>query len=129
MRKPVKISDAEWQVMNVVWNHGPMMATEVLTALGEEAQWKQKTVNTFLTRLVEKGYLSSARKGRAFVYSPSVLQEEAVRDEGRSFVERVFSGATTALLHHFVEDGDLSEDDILELKELLERKRLEREGR
>src|SRR5208282_2754277 len=67
--------------------------------------WKAKTVNTFLTRLVDKGVLAADRRGRAFVYSASVSRENCIRTESESFLRRVFQGATGDLMVHFLRAG------------------------
>ena len=71
---PVKISPAEWEVLNVVWDRAPVTAPEVYQSLANEQDWHSKTVNTFLTRLVEKGILRARREGKANVYSPPTRQ-------------------------------------------------------
>ena len=58
-RKPPRISESEWIVANIVWDHPGLTATEVLERLPAGVEWKQKTVNTFLTRLAEKGVLGT----------------------------------------------------------------------
>src|SRR4051812_17406491 len=103
-----KISSAEWEVMSAVWAKTAATATEVFEALPRGHGWKQKTVNTFLTRLVEKGVLAVDRKEKAFVYTARVPREKCVQLEGASFLQRVFRGATGDLVKHFCEQADLS---------------------
>lgn len=121
MDKAPKISDAEWEVMKVVWDHAPMTATAVLELLSHD-QWKQKTVNTFLARLEAKGVIESKREGRANVYSCLLSESECRRSEGSQFLSKVFRGKVAPLMLHFIENEDLSEREIQELKELLESK-------
>jgi BlaI family transcriptional regulator, penicillinase repressor len=114
-----KISTAEWDVMSVVWAKAPVTATEVFEALPPGHGWKQKTVNTFLTRLVDKGALKVDRNERAFVYTARVPRERCVQSEGESFLQRVFRGATGDLVKHFCAQGDLTTEQIQELEQLL----------
>lgn len=118
-----KISSAEWDVMSVVWAKGPVTATEVFEALPSGHGWKQKTVNTFLTRLADKGVLKVDRKEKAFVYTARVPRERCVQSESESFLQRVFRGATGDLVKHFCASGELTPEEIRELQELLRAKK------
>lgn len=121
MSKGPKISDAEWEVVKVVWDHEPLTASEVLDRLPHD-QWKQKTVNTFLARLEAKGVIASERIGRANVYNSLLSESECRRVEGAHFLSKVFRGKAVPMMLHFIENEELSNDDIEELKQLLERK-------
>lgn len=120
---PPKISSAEWDVMSVVWDKAPVTATEVFQALPEGHGWKQKTVNTFLARLVEKGVLKVDRKEKAHVYAARVPREKCVQSESESFLQRVFRGATGDLVKHFCEQAQLTAEQIEELEQLLKAKK------
>jgi BlaI family penicillinase repressor len=116
------ISDAEWEVMRVAWRKGALTAQEAVQEL-EHRQWSPRTVKTLLNRLVKKGALSTEERGRAYLYRPSVRQQDCVRRESQSFLERVFAGATAPLLVHFVRSGKLSADEVDELKRILNGKK------
>jgi BlaI family transcriptional regulator, penicillinase repressor len=116
---PPKISSAEWDVMSVVWAKGPSTATEVFDALPSGHSWKQKTVNTFLTRLVGKGVLAADKREKAFVYTARLGREKYVRAESKSFLQRVFQGDTGDLMIHFCERADFTAEEIRELEQLL----------
>lgn len=116
---PPKISSAEWEVMSVIWARAPLTATEVFDALPPGHGWKQKTVNTFLARLVEKGALAVDRGEKAFGYRARVARDKCVQSESASFLQRVFRGATSDLVLHFCERTDFTPDEIRELQRLL----------
>src|SRR5688572_3223175 len=118
-----RISSAEWDVMSVVWAKKRATATEVFEALPEGHGWKQKTVNTFLTRLVDKGVLTVDRKEKAHVYAARVPREKCVQSESESFLQRVFRGATGDLVKHFCSQADLTAEQIQELELLLKAKK------
>ena len=118
-----KISPAEWEVLDALWDRAPATAAEVFEALPENRGWHAKTVNTFLTRLAEKGILEVRREGRMNVYQPLKTREECVQAEGETFLNRVFRGAFGPMLVHFVEKADLSDDEIRELERLLREKK------
>jgi len=117
-----KISPAEWEVLNVVWEKQPVPATGVYEGLAGKREWHPKTVGTFLTRLVEKAILGVQREGKVNVYTALVSREECVQHESESFLARVFRGATGPMLAHFCERGDLSEQEIADLQKLLKRR-------
>jgi BlaI family penicillinase repressor len=120
-----KISSAEWDVMSVVWakSPAPVTAAEVFEALPAGHGWKQKTVNTFLTRLVDKGVLKVDRTEKAFLYTARVSRDKCVQLESNSFLQRVFRGATGDLVKHFCAGADLTPEEIQELEQLLKAKR------
>jgi BlaI family transcriptional regulator, penicillinase repressor len=116
------ITDAEWAVMDVIWNEHPIAAQDVITALERSTEWSATTVKTLLARLVEKGALEFQRDGRRFLYEPKVTRSQAVTRESRSFLDRVFQGEASPLLSHFVRNARLSSREIAELRRLLEEK-------
>src|SRR5689334_25210660 len=117
-----QISDAEWDVMKVLWERDqPVAAQDVTEALAVERNWRPQTVKTLLNRLVKKGAAAYAEEGRRFIYRPRVSRDAVVRAESRSFLSRVFDGAVAPALVHFVKLGDLSKQDVEELKKALDR--------
>jgi BlaI family penicillinase repressor len=128
MSKPLpSISDAEWQVMEVVWAHaGPITAKEIVARLQPSTDWKDKTIKTMLNRLVKKGALGYEAEGKRYLYKPKVARDACVRVQSRSFLSRVFGGATGAALIHFVEEHDLTPAEIEQLRRVLASRRKER---
>lgn len=129
MPKPPLISDAEWEVMNVLWETSPGTASDVADQLCDRMQWHPKTVKTLLSRLVKKGALRFREEGNRYLYTPVFPRERFVAAESRSFVDRVFGGQATPALLHFVETMELSEADLQELRSILERKQKEEESK
>jgi BlaI family penicillinase repressor len=117
-----KISDAEWQVMKVAWDRAPVTSNTVIEELSKTNDWDARTIKTMLNRLVKKGALTYSMKGRSYLYSPAVTREHCIREEGSRFLDRVFDGASTPLLAHFIENTDLDKKSIDELRELLNSK-------
>lgn len=118
MARAPQISDAESEVMKVLWEASPLTGSEV----AERMKAHPKTVKTLLGRLVKKGALKYKEEGNRFLYRPAFARDEYVREESRSFLDRVFSGEGAPALIHFVEHVDLSEAEIRELRELLDRR-------
>lgn len=123
MVKTPQISDSEWEVMNVFWEQSPLSAAEVVEALAERMHWHPKTVKTLLGRLVRKGALRFRAEGNRYLYRPAFAREQMVREESRSFLQRVFGGDASPMLVHFVKEAELSDAEIEELKRILEDKK------
>jgi BlaI family transcriptional regulator, penicillinase repressor len=122
MAKPPAISDAEWDVMQVLWADASLTANEVVERVAEKNNWNPRTVKTLLGRLVKKGALAFETEGNRYRYSPRVSREECVRSESRSFLSRVFGGSVGPMLTHFVSEAPLTEKEIRQLREILDRR-------
>lgn len=116
------ISAAEWTVMQVLWREAPLSAVEVVEALEGQSEWHPKTIRTLLGRLVAKGALCREKRGGALRFAPMVTEEQCVRDESRTFLERCFAGMAQPMLAHFIEHEHLSSGDIAALRAMLDRK-------
>ena len=114
----VSISDAEWQVMNVVWNGQPLTAQEVIAGLANQAEWAPPTVKTMLHRLVKKRVLTYEAQGNRYVYRSKVRRSDCVKLASRSFLQRVFDGEAGPLLAHFLRGAKLSPDEIAKLRQI-----------
>ena len=122
MSKLPRISESEWLVMRVLWSKSPMAAQEIFEQLDGTTKWKPKTVKTLIDRLVKKGAVTFEKDGRRYMYYPAVGRAECVATERHSFVRRVYGGTVKPMLAAFLEDAELSAEDISELKRILEQK-------
>lgn len=122
MKKLPRISESEWLVMRVLWSKSPLAAQDVFEQLDATTKWKPKTVKTLIDRLVKKGAVQYEKDGRRYMYYPAVGRDECITTERRSFVRRVYGGISKPMLAAFLEDAELSADDISELREILEQK-------
>ena len=118
----MRIADAEWRVMRIVWQQQVATAADVIQALASETDWNHRTIRTLLHRLVEKGALAVKKKDGKNVYYSKVRQDRCVHEETQSFLDKVFDGDAAELLVHFVENKTISREQIDELKRLLEEK-------
>src|SRR5262245_51437373 len=122
MAKTPRISDAEWQVMQVLWTDAPLTANQIVQLLAPDSGWNPRTIKTMLNRLVNKGALKFDTEGKRYLYRPAVSRDACVRGESRSFLQRVFGGKLGPMLAHFVEDERLTKAEIEKLKRLLDSK-------
>lgn len=117
------ITDAEWDVMQVVWSGGQVSAADVISELTKKKGWNHRTVRTLLSRLVDKEILTYEVDGNRYVYKAQVTRQRCVRTEARSFVNKVFGGDVKSLLLHFVDDAGLDAEDLKKLREALNSKK------
>lgn len=119
-----KISDAEWEVMKVFWAQpAPCTANYVVNSLSKHTDWKPNTIKTLIARLVRKNALGYQEDGRNYLYYPLITEAECVQAESKSFLQRVYAGALKPMLVHFLQDEQLSREEIEELKRILEERR------
>jgi BlaI family penicillinase repressor len=121
MKSVPRISDTEWEIMRILWSSHPLTAAEVIEQLSTtDTGWHPKTARTLLARLVQKKVLGYEARGRAYVYSPLVSEQECVATASDSFLERVFGGSLQPMLAHFVSRQRLTKNELTGLRTLLE---------
>ena len=123
------LSKAEWKVMKVVWELRKAMAREIYVIAGAEHSWTPATVKTILSRLVEKGYVTTTRVGNGFVYRPAQSALATLQSAADTLMTNAVEGVTGPLLAHMVERTTLSEADLDSLQKLIEAKKLSLKNR
>ncbi len=119
MSKPSKqISQAELDVMDVLWAQSPLAASDVAERLSEKS-WNIRTVKTLLSRLVEKQVVGTEPDGRRFLYSPLVSKNTYAQGAVRKLTNRLFGGRAAPLVAHLAASDGLSDEDIAELEALI----------
>jgi len=114
-----QISEAEYEVMKVVWKYAPISTNEITDRLTETTNWRPKTIQTLIKRLVTKGALTYEKQSRVFVYTPLIDEKEYIGQKSHSFLERYYDGDITAMLSSYIENDKLSESEIDTLRSLL----------
>ena len=114
-----QISEAEYEVMKIVWKHAPISTTEITDRLLATTSWSPKTIQTLIKRLVNKGVLTYEKQSRVFVYTPLVKENDYINQESRSFLKRYYDGNITSMLSAYLENDRLSESEIDQLRSLL----------
>lgn len=120
MKEIPRISEAEWEVMKVLWAKSPSTANQVIEALADTTDWKPKTVKTLISRLVKKDAIGFTQDNRAYYYYPLVDETECLKAESQSFLNRVYGGALKPMLINFLREETLSMEEIEELKRILD---------
>ncbi|WP_338751691.1 penicillinase repressor BlaI [Bacillus sp. FJAT-52991] len=116
------ISESEWEIMNVLWDKAPQTANDITLSLQESTDWKPKTIRTLLDRLVQKDVVGVNKNLRVYTFYPLYTQEECQRAETKSFIKRIYGGTLKSMLAQFIQEDTLSDDDINELRFILDKK-------
>lgn len=126
MTRKISISQAEWPIMDALWDKGTATAAELVAAVSAGRDISMRTIKTHIRRLVDKGavgYAIDPGDSRIYHYRPLVTRAEAVQTRKHSILGDLFGSDPAALLDHFVEDGSLTDEEFAKLQRLLRRKR------
>ncbi len=114
-----KVTESEWEVLTVLWERGPVSASQITTSLKPKTGWSLGAVRTFLTRLIGKEVVRLLDDEPIYRYEAVYDQETMVHHESRTFLDRYFGGTFHALVAHYLERENLSPKEIDRLKQLL----------
>ena len=117
-----QISEAEFEVMKIVWRYAPISTNEITEKLLQTTNWSPKTIQTLIKRLVTKGALTYEKQSRVFVYTPLVKEREYIGQESSSFLNRFYDGDITAMVSAYIKNDKLSESELDTLRTLLSQK-------
>lgn len=123
MKKLPHISDAEFEVMDVIWKYAPVSTNEITDWLAKTKDWSPKTIHTMLSRLEKKGVIAHEKESRVFVYTPRVKKEAYLAAESRTLADRFFDGAMKQMVVSFLDQKNLTPEDLAELQSILDKKR------
>ena len=119
MKNIPQISEAEFEVMKIIWKYAPINTHEVTEKLTHTTDWNPKTIQTMLKRLVAKNALTYSKESRVFVYTPLISEAEYLRQKRTSFLDRYFQGNMTSMLSSYLEEETLPPKELEELRKLL----------
>lgn len=116
-----KLSDAEFEIMQVLWRNGnPMTSNQLLDEMGDTRNWKLASLMTVLARMVEKGAVYCDRSTRTNYYTALVSEEDYKITEGTTFLNRLFNKSAKDFIASLYQGKQMSEKDIQELREYLD---------
>ena len=121
MAKTRKISDAEMQVLQALWDQSPMSAAELSDRIGAANGWSLATVKTLLSRLLAKGAIKAESEGRRFRYRPAIKRETVAGRQAGRMVERLFGGRVSPLVAQLAEQRNLDPEYLAELEALIKK--------
>lgn len=120
MKKLPQISEAEFEVMKIVWENAPVSTNDITDRLVQTTDWSPKTIQTLIRRLVSKGALTYEKNGRVFVYMPKVNEEEYLMQKSSSFISRYFGGDFSAMFSSYLGNDELTDEELKNLKGIIE---------
>ena len=124
MSETLNISDAEWEVMRVVWASGQSTSQEITLILNGKRGWSQSTVKTLIGRLTSKGYLHARQDGRRFIYTTHLDEPESLKLEVEGLLSRICSRKKPNLLAYLIENTPMIDEDRAMLAEVLQNKQV-----
>ena len=113
------LTNSEWYVLDCLWERAPQTITQLVPILKERVGWAKSTTVTTLRRMEEKGLLWVEVQGRAKHYYPAVERAKAVRQETRSFLDRVYQGSVGLMVSSMAREKSLTQEEIEELYAIL----------
>ena len=116
----MKLTEAEWQIMNALWKRHPATARDLIEHMPNGNTWAYTTVKTMLARLVNKENISERKRGNTSVYEPLISQQTARRSAFKTLVDKVLDGAIEPLMHFLIEEKKLSDKERHKLIKLLD---------
>ncbi|PTH64460.1 BlaI/MecI/CopY family transcriptional regulator [Staphylococcus arlettae] len=118
--KAPDISNAEWEIINVLWTQSPLSANHIIEQVQQSKAWNEKTIRTLITRLYKKGLLSREKQDGVYQYTPTVEEDYMKYEKTKTLVNKLYGGDVKSLVLNFVEQKELNEQDLQELHDLLE---------
>ncbi|AZV57457.1 BlaI/MecI/CopY family transcriptional regulator [Clostridium sp. AWRP] len=122
MNEISSISDAELTIMKIIWKSPNITANKIIEQLSDKTKWKPNTVKTLINRLLKKNVIGFNKEGKEYYYYAVVQEENYINAESNSFLNKIFNGSVISMVLNFVENKKLSESEIKELKDILNKK-------
>ena len=119
----MQISDAEWQVMKIIWMQGEQTSTDLIKVLEKRFSWSKSTIQTLLARLVEKECLTRGKQGKSFIYSALLTQEDSKKLLVQDIKDKLCSRRIKQLLADLIEECDFTLADLEGLEEVISKKK------
>ena len=119
----MQISDAEWQVMKIIWMQGEQTSTDLIRVLAERFDWSKSTIQTLLARLVEKECLTRKKEGKSFVYSALLTLDQSRDLLVQDIKDKVCSRRIKHLLADLIKECDFTLADLEDLEAVISEKK------
>ncbi|QIL46510.1 CopY/TcrY family copper transport repressor [Vagococcus coleopterorum] len=118
-----KISEAEWQVMRVVWAKGETTSPEIIASLSETMNWKPATIKTLIGRLVKKDMLGTKADGNKYIYRPLVTEEATLKSATADLFSRVCAKKMGNSIIDIINEAELTQEDVQKIQQALGNKK------
>lgn len=120
MKRLPQISEAEYEIMKIIWAKSPISTNEVCEKVPPSHNWSSKTVHTLLSRLTAKNVISYEQKGRMYYYSPVISQESYLSQENDLFLSRFYNGEASSMLSSLLSGSQLSDSDLEKMYQMID---------
>ncbi len=118
-----ELSEAEWQIIRVIWEKEPCAAPTVVEELKHTKDWTYSTVKTMMDRMVKKRFLSTEKVRNLILYKSEISPQQAKSKEIGKVVNRAFDGALTPMMQFLIDNEKLDKKDLDELEKLIKEKK------
>lgn len=122
MEKLPQISEAEYEIMIILWTEYPLSTNEVCDRAQKSHNWNQKTIHTLLSRLTAKHVLSYEQRGRMYYYYPLISQKKYLEQENHLFLNRFYNGKIAPMLSSLLFDTKLTDTELKDLYDIINSK-------
>ncbi len=115
------LTEAELRIMRILWARGESLVSDLVSAMPESEPLAYTSVLTTVRILEQKGYIGHRQEGRAFLYSPTVAENDAIQSEVRHVLQRFFDNSREGLMLSLLGDGEMTPDGLDRLKRVIAR--------
>lgn len=119
MDSEVKLTNAEWSLMECLWEQSPRTAMQAVDYMKKSVGWAKSTTLTMLRRMTDKGLIDCDKSGKTRFYKPVVRRSNAMERETKDFINRVYCGSVGLMVSSMVEKQELTQKEINELYKIL----------
>lgn len=119
MKKKINISESEWYIMNVLWDNEGLELKEITNKLIDKTNWKSPTIRTMLLRLIDKDFVKADTSTGVYKYFAIIDRENCVKEEAKSFLDRICKGSISQFISTFAKSGEISEKEKNEILEII----------
>ena len=128
MEEKIPLTDAEWKIMLVLWQRGPLTIMELTHALQAETGWTKHTVIALLRRMVTKGTARLEEQGRAKLVHPLVTREQVAQEQTQTLLSRLFDGKISLLVAEMVAQQDIPQAELDAMMDIIRKGQAQEEG-
>ncbi len=119
----LQITDAEFCVMKALWKNEPCTSNEIVKEVSKNQDWNDKTIRTLINRLISKGAVKAEKNTtKAYIYSSVISKKDYINAENDNFLNKLYGGSVKLMLASFVENNNFTDEEIQNLKDILEGK-------
>ncbi|MGN0409177.1 MAG: BlaI/MecI/CopY family transcriptional regulator [Candidatus Fimousia sp.] len=122
MEKIPQISEAEYEIMKIIWDESPISTNDVCKKVPASHNWSQKTIHTLLSRLTAKHVITYEKRGRMYYYYPIISKKRYLNQENHQFLNRFYNGEMTPMLSSLLSDEKISDQELNAMYQLIRKK-------